>query len=84
TDSLLANSCIVRTTPREGSFTIIGGGSLPSRPGEPSSSPYPTGVVRTIPSETPPRPWQKGDPIVEATGVYQLPDGRLVMARECD
>ncbi|NET57986.1 MAG: filamentous hemagglutinin N-terminal domain-containing protein [Symploca sp. SIO2E6] len=83
TDSLLANSCIVRTREQEGKFIITGGGSLPNRPGDSVSSPYPTGVVRMIPSETPPRPWQKGDPIIQATGVYQLPDGRLVMSREC-
>ncbi|NEP58190.1 MAG: S-layer family protein, partial [Symploca sp. SIO2G7] len=83
TDSILANSCIVRTTEQEGTFIITGGGNLPPRPGEASASPYPTGEVRTIPSESANRPWQKGDPIVEPTGVYQLPDGRLVMAREC-
>ncbi|NER92583.1 MAG: filamentous hemagglutinin N-terminal domain-containing protein [Symploca sp. SIO1B1] len=83
TDSILANSCIVRTKPQESTFTITGGGNLPLRPGDSSSSPYPTGVVRAIPRDSPPRPWQKGDPIHQATGVYQLPDGRLVMAREC-
>ncbi|NEQ66957.1 MAG: S-layer family protein [Symploca sp. SIO2D2] len=82
TDSILANSCIVRTEPQEGTFTITGGGNLPLRPGDSSSSPYPTGVVRALPRNSPPRPWQKGDPIHQATGVYQLPDGRLVMARE--
>ncbi|NER21732.1 MAG: filamentous hemagglutinin N-terminal domain-containing protein [Symploca sp. SIO1C2] len=83
TDSILANSCIVRTKPQEATFTITGGGNLPLRPGDSSSSPYPTGVVRAIPRDSPPRPWQKGDPIHQATGVYQLPDGRLVIAREC-
>ncbi|NES00554.1 MAG: S-layer family protein, partial [Symploca sp. SIO1B1] len=83
TDSILANSCIVRTKPQEATFTITGGGNLPLRPGDSSSSPYPTGVVRALPRNSPPRPWQKGDPIHQATGVYQLPDGRLVMAREC-
>jgi large exoprotein involved in heme utilization and adhesion len=29
------------------------------------------------------RPWQKGDPIVEPQGVYRLPNGKLVMSREC-
>ncbi len=27
--------------------------------------------------------WQIGDPIIEPQGVYQLPDGELVMSREC-
>ncbi|NER99927.1 MAG: S-layer family protein, partial [Symploca sp. SIO1B1] len=83
TDNLLANSCIVRTIEQKGTFIITGGGNLPTRPGDASSSTYPTGVVRTIPSDSPTRPWQKGDPIHQATGVYQLPDGRLVIAREC-
>jgi filamentous hemagglutinin family protein len=83
TDNLLANSCIVRTSEQEGKFLITGAGNLPNRPGDASASPYPTGEVRTVPSENTSRPWQKGDPIVEPTGVYQLPNGRLVMAREC-
>ncbi|NEO62857.1 MAG: S-layer family protein, partial [Moorea sp. SIO4G2] len=83
TDNLLANSCIVRTSEQEGKFIITGGGNLPTRPGDASVSRYPTGEVRTVPSESASRPWQKGDPIVEATGVYQLPNGRLVMGREC-
>ncbi|NEQ83765.1 MAG: S-layer family protein, partial [Moorea sp. SIO2I5] len=83
TDNLLANSCIVRTSEQEGQFIITGGGNLPTRPGDASVSRYPTGEVRTVPSQSASRPWQKGDPIVEATGVYQLPNGRLVMGREC-
>lgn len=84
TDNLLANSCIVRTSEQEGKFIITGGGNLPTRPGDASVSRYPTGEVRTVvPSESASRPWQKGDPIVEATGVYQLPNGNLVMGREC-
>jgi filamentous hemagglutinin family protein len=83
TDNLLANSCIVRTDEQEGTFIITGAGNLPTRPGDASALPYPTGEVRAVPSESTSRPWQKGDPIVEPTGVYQLPNGRLVMAREC-
>ncbi|NEO36599.1 MAG: filamentous hemagglutinin N-terminal domain-containing protein [Moorea sp. SIOASIH] len=83
TDNLLANSCIVRTSEQEGKFIITGGGNLPTRPGDASVSRYPTGEVRTVTSQSASRPWQKGDPIVEATGVYQLPNGNLVMGREC-
>ncbi|NEO95345.1 MAG: S-layer family protein [Moorea sp. SIO3G5] len=83
TDNLLANSCIVRTSEQEGKFIITGGGNLPTRPGDASVSRYPTGEVRMVTSESASRPWQKGDPIVEATGVYQLPNGHLVMGREC-
>ena len=29
------------------------------------------------------RSWQQGDPIVEPQGVYRLPNGKLVLSREC-
>jgi large exoprotein involved in heme utilization and adhesion len=90
TDSLLANSCIVRRNqPTRGSFTITGTGGLPQRPGDAQISSFPTVDVETLPSEDTPTntnpngPWQKGDPIVEPQGVYRLPNGKLVMSREC-
>jgi len=90
TDSLLASSCIVRRNqPTRGSFTIIGTGGLPQRPGDAQMSTFPTVDVETLPSDgtfsntNPNRPWQKGDPIVEPQGVYRLPHGKLVMSREC-
>ena len=90
TDSLLANSCIVRRNqPTRGSFTITGTGGFPQRPGDAQMSSFPTVDIETLPSDSTPtntnqnRPWQKGDPIVEPQGVYRLPDGKLVMSREC-
>jgi large exoprotein involved in heme utilization and adhesion len=90
TDSLLANSCIVRRNqPTRGSFTITGTGGLPQRPGDAQMSSYPTVDIETLPSDdtssttNPKRPWQKGDPIVEPQGVYRLPNGKLVLSREC-
>ncbi len=95
TDSLLANSCIARSKPLEGSFTVTGSGGLPDRPGDTVESPYETGEVRPLPSEQKPspsgpgsdavpgRPWQIGDPIVEPQGVYRLSDGRLVLSTGC-
>jgi large exoprotein involved in heme utilization and adhesion len=90
TDSLLANSCIVRRhQPTRGSFTITGSGSLPQRPGDAQMESFPTVDIETLPSDdtssttNPHRPWQKGDPIVEPQGVYRLPDGKLVLSREC-
>ncbi|MBD1834892.1 filamentous hemagglutinin N-terminal domain-containing protein [Cyanobacteria bacterium FACHB-472] len=90
TDSLLANSCIVRRNqPTRGSFTITGTGGLPQRPGDAQMSTFPTVDIETLPSDSTPltsnpnRPWQKGDPIVEPQGVYRLPNGKLVMSREC-
>ncbi len=83
TQALIANSCIARSDKVEGTFTITGSGGLPYRPGDASISSYPTGDVRNVQTENTSRPWQKGDPIVEPTGVYQLPNGQLVMSREC-
>jgi large exoprotein involved in heme utilization and adhesion len=90
TDSLLANSCIVRRNqPTRGSFTITGTGGLPQRPGDVQMSSFPTVDIETLPSDSTPtntnpnRPWQKGDPIVEPQGVYRLPDGKPVLSREC-
>jgi filamentous hemagglutinin family protein len=85
TSELLANSCIVRDR-TQGQFTVTGASSLPDRPGTPPSSPFPTGTIRSIPEDgnaEEHRSWQPGEPIVEPQGVYQLPDGRLVLSREC-
>ncbi|MGB7441160.1 MAG: filamentous hemagglutinin N-terminal domain-containing protein [Coleofasciculaceae cyanobacterium] len=90
TESLLANSCIVRRhQSQQGSFFITGTGSLPQRPGDAQMSSFPTVDIETLPSDSTPsttnpnRPWQKGDPIIEPTGVYRLPNGKLVLSREC-
>ncbi|MEQ9485150.1 two-partner secretion domain-containing protein [Coleofasciculus sp. F4-SAH-05] len=83
TDNLIANSCMVRADQQNGRFIITGAGNLPPRPGDLTISPYSTGTVRMIPTESTTRPWQKGDPIVESTGVYRLPDGRLVISQDC-
>jgi filamentous hemagglutinin family protein len=90
TDSLLANSCIVRRNqPTQGSFMITGTGGLPQRPGDAQMSSYPTVDIETLPTDSTPsntnpnRPWQKGDLIIEPQGVYRLPNGNLVLSREC-
>jgi len=90
TDSILVNSCIVRRNqPTRGSFTITGTGGLPQRPGDAQTSSFPTVDVETLPSDgtssntNPNRSWQKGDPIVEPQDVYRLPNGKLVLSREC-
>jgi filamentous hemagglutinin family protein len=90
TESLLANSCIVRRNEStRGTFFITGTGGLPQRPGDAQMSSFPTVDIETLPSDSTPtntnpnRPWQKGDPIVEPQGVYRLPNGKLVLSREC-
>ncbi|WP_292778418.1 filamentous hemagglutinin N-terminal domain-containing protein [Nostoc sp. NMS9] len=85
TNALIANSCIARANKKqENSFIITGGGALPNRPGDVLMSNYSTDRVRGVNNEITLRPWKKGDPIVEPTGVYRLSDGRLVMSRECE
>jgi large exoprotein involved in heme utilization and adhesion len=79
-DRLIANSCIARTE-SGGTFLITGAGGLPPRPGIAPLSPYPTGTVRTGGEAA---SWQPGEAIVEPQGLYELPDGQLVMSRECD
>ncbi|MEN9518340.1 MAG: hypothetical protein RLZZ381_928, partial [Cyanobacteriota bacterium] len=85
TNDLIASSCIARRNQQQtGSFTITGNDSLP-RPNLSNDSAYPTGTVQTVPNPSfdDNRPWKKGDPIIEPTGVYRLPNGELVMSREC-
>ncbi|MEH1945255.1 MAG: filamentous hemagglutinin N-terminal domain-containing protein [Nostoc sp.] len=90
TDSLLANSCIVRRNqPTKGTFTITGTGGLPQRPGDAQMSSFPTVDVKTLPSDStlsntnPNSSWEKSDLIIEPQGVYRLPNGKLVLSREC-
>jgi large exoprotein involved in heme utilization and adhesion len=87
TNDLIASSCIARRDRQTGSFTITGNDSLPIQPSMSNDAAYPTGSVQTVPSrnygDRNNRPWQKGDPIIEPTGVYRLPNGELVMSREC-
>ncbi|MBE8967459.1 filamentous hemagglutinin N-terminal domain-containing protein [Nostocales cyanobacterium LEGE 12452] len=82
TNALIANSCISRGTKRqENSFTITGSGALRYTPGDVLTSAYTTGDVRSV--ELIPRPWKKGDPIIEPTGLYRLPNGQLILSRSC-
>ena len=89
TNTLLANSCIARSDRQQGSFIITGSGNLPVRPGDASTSPYPTGTVRSVPRDTNSNTlnttpaWKQGDPIVEPQGIYRLASGQLVLSREC-
>lgn len=74
TNELLANSCLVRDR-QNGSFYITGAGGLPTKPTELSD--YPTGTIQR------PIPTDRTLSIAEPQGIYQLPNGTLVMIREC-
>ncbi|MHC5856008.1 two-partner secretion domain-containing protein [Nostoc sp.] len=91
TNAILANSCIVRRKNQlGGTFFVTGSSGLPERPGDAPLPPYPTGTLQSVPSKnnlpvsniTLPR-WKIGDPIVEPQGVYQLPNGKKILSREC-
>ncbi|MGB6296198.1 MAG: filamentous hemagglutinin N-terminal domain-containing protein [Rivularia sp. (in: cyanobacteria)] len=90
TNTIIANSCIVRSNEENGTFLITGAGGLPINPSDAPLSNYSTGSVRSIPTDSEKlpalstrRPWKIGDPVVEPQGVYQLPNGQLVLSREC-
>jgi len=85
TESLIANSCVVRNEDGSSTFIVTGTGGLPEHPGGTDASDFPTGDVQSI-SDTPndrESNWEPGDPIVEAQRVYQLPNGELVMSHTC-
>ncbi|MEO0409442.1 MAG: hypothetical protein AAF289_19030, partial [Cyanobacteria bacterium P01_A01_bin.135] len=77
-DDLIANSCIARNEDGSSSFVITGGGGLPEQPGT-TTTQYPTGDVQPLPNAD----WQPGDPITEPQGLYQLPNGELVLSHSC-
>jgi filamentous hemagglutinin family protein len=84
TSQLIANSCLVPSSQRRGTFIITGAGGLPASPNLPGRSPFPTydipmqrGSQATIdPSIDPPPP-------IEATGLYRLENGKTVFGRLC-
>ncbi len=77
TNTLLANSCIARNQ-QNGSFYITGTGGVSTNPGEFST--YSTGTVQPANSAT---RWKRGDALIEPQGVYHLPNGNLILSREC-
>ncbi|MGB6296208.1 MAG: filamentous hemagglutinin N-terminal domain-containing protein [Rivularia sp. (in: cyanobacteria)] len=90
TNVLVASSCIVRNNQQNGTFFVTGAGGLPINPSDAPLSNYSTGSVQSIPitseklpSSTTQSSWKIGDPIVEPSGVYQLPNGQIVLSREC-
>jgi filamentous hemagglutinin family protein len=89
TNALIANSCIARRNQQNGSFFVTGSGGLPARPSDAPLPSYSTGDVQPVTTEestklsTQKRRWQIGDPVLEPSGVYELPNGKLVLGKEC-
>ena len=87
TEALVANSCVVRSNKRNGTFLITGKGGLPYRPGDAVASVYAAVDVKSVANNTSEtksaRRWKIGDPIVEPTGVYRLENGQRILSREC-
>ena len=88
TAALVAGSCIARDGDSRGRFIVTGAGGLPTQPSASGVSAFPTGQVRgvdeSVAADSSRPVWQPGDPIVEPTGVFSLPDGRLVLLPECE
>lgn len=86
TNTILANSCIVRTG-NGGTFLITGVGGLPVRPGDAPVPYFSTGAVQSIATENTQtsqrRPPKTDERLVEAQGVYRLSNGQLVLSWEC-
>ncbi|NEO99370.1 MAG: hypothetical protein F6K58_11945, partial [Symploca sp. SIO2E9] len=79
-ETLVANSCIIRSDETTGTLTVTGGDSLPQQPDSPEVT-YSLGTVQTIPDT---EQVSTNNTIIEPQGVYRLANGRLVMSRECD
>jgi large exoprotein involved in heme utilization and adhesion len=82
-NQLIAKTCIRRDRNTQGSLYVLGAGGLPDRPGDLRATQYPTGEVRDLSPPIADKPWQKGDPIVEPQGAYQLSNGEWVLSQEC-
>lgn len=77
-DTLVANSCIARGDTGEGTFTLRSRDRIPEAPTDSTTTLYSSGTVQPIPTATQPTF------ITEPQAIYPLPDGRLVMSRDCE
>ena len=81
-DQILIASCISRTTEDQGTFNITGGDGLSTSPNSDVISTYPTSDIQSS-EATAQTQWRLGDPIDEATGIYELSDGRFTLSQNC-
>ncbi|BDA76475.1 filamentous haemagglutinin outer membrane protein (plasmid) [Calothrix sp. PCC 7716] len=84
TNALIANSCIARTANQNSTFFVVGKGGIPLRPDDASLPNYSTGAIRSLETASRRQAWKSGDAVVEATGVYELSNGKLMLSRECN
>ncbi|MEM1393000.1 MAG: S-layer family protein [Cyanobacteria bacterium P01_H01_bin.150] len=88
TDVVIANSCVARSRKQDSTFYITGKAGFPYVPGEAVPSDYSMFEVRALSDDssvkTSASPRKKADSIVEATGIYPLENGELVIGRECE
>ncbi len=88
TDNIFTSSCVAQTQSGS-SFFIVESGGLKNHPQDSASAYFSTGKIQTIGdlSEITPlnhnQPWKIGDPIVEPTGTYRLPNGQLIISHQC-
>ena len=85
TEAAIANSCVARSEDNGNTFLITGNEGLPERPSRLASATYDTGEVQGISPEVGQEAllWQPGQSIVEAEGVYQLPNGDVIISHRC-
>ncbi|MBT9317588.1 filamentous hemagglutinin N-terminal domain-containing protein [Leptothoe spongobia TAU-MAC 1115] len=80
-DSLISNSCVDRSQTETGRFTITGD-NLSETPDDRTAELYSTGTVQALDTTDSTLAQFNGE-IIEPSGIYQTPDGRLVMGRSC-
>lgn len=76
-DSLVASSCISRSSDADSSFVILGREDLPQQLNDSVSSTYSTNIVQTVNTDV------ITSAIQEPEAAYQLSDGRLVLSHPC-
>ena len=82
TEQLVSGSCIASGSD-DSRFAILGRSRLSAQPGDALGTTYGTGGVRSITTEASVPNRQATALPVEPQSVYYLPDGRMLLSREC-
>ncbi|MBE7384693.1 MAG: S-layer family protein [Leptolyngbya sp. SIO1E4] len=93
-DTLIATSCLAPSRRQQGRFRIVGAGGLPTLPGDRANSSFQTLAVpltreaadrdlNVAEQELDQSDATRDEVLVEASGMYPLEDGRLVLGRVC-